>query len=124
MSNYTEKEASNKWCPFSRVALLFKQKDDYLQADVVAGGGSFNRNPLLHPAFDDGALCVGSRCMAWQWSTERGESLVETRSLVGGDANKLPSRPGHRWHSQTAVHGVVEWGLFPIKGYCGLARKS
>lgn len=46
----TEKEAENKWCPYT------------MKSDGGATS-SYNRNGWGEPA----AFCIGSSCMAWRW---------------------------------------------------------
>jgi hypothetical protein len=57
-----EAEAATKWCPFARQVELWQGRGD---ADAVA---AVNRYDLTDSAsLPRGALCIGSRCMAWQW---------------------------------------------------------
>jgi hypothetical protein len=54
----TEKDAAEKWCPFSRV--------------FINGNAGINRFNNEHtPA---GAECIGSACMAWTWTDHPGGS--------------------------------------------------
>lgn len=61
MPTYTENEAGDKWCPMSRVIWLL-------------GSGPGNRTYPTEGRDDtdskrmhDATMCLGSRCMAWQW---------------------------------------------------------
>jgi hypothetical protein len=90
----TEDEAGKKWCPFARVLRL-------------GGGGPkgpFNRVEVIveseTPTYTGGsAPCIGSKCMAWRWMTE----------------------PGDTWSEFSDENGIRHVVPTPPSGYCGLA---
>lgn len=62
-----EAVAKAKWCPFARSPIGEPE---------VAGNREINGSP------DRGALCLGSGCMGWRWTADRGMS-VEPPAPVG-----------------------------------------
>lgn len=61
----TEKEASERWCPFAKTQVL--QTD----TDGAVHGAAVNRTFLPAPSGNmselvAGTQCIGSRCMAWR----------------------------------------------------------
>jgi hypothetical protein len=53
----SQKEATEKWCPFARAA--------------DGGGAVINRDWAGLP--DKKAICISARCMAWRWEDRRSE---------------------------------------------------
>lgn len=51
----TEKEASEKWCPHIRIAVL-----------AGHGGAACNTHP--EPDIESDCTCRGSKCAMWRWS--------------------------------------------------------
>lgn len=70
----TEKEASTRWCPFTRIG-----------AGTVGQVVPVNR--LGNGDIDTRARCIGSRCMAWRWNgmhpTFKGEPIGEKTGSCG-----------------------------------------
>jgi hypothetical protein len=71
----TEDAAKTKWCPFARLCRSHN-------GEVFNGQPVFNRtqddNSLGLP---DAARCIGSACMAWEWSLMKNpefKSIAET----------------------------------------------
>ena len=56
----TEQDATQKWCPFARVALI-----SYVDADSISGMASINRDTAI-PELSKQCNCIASQCMAWQ----------------------------------------------------------
>lgn len=75
MTLYTEAEAAERWCPFA----------------MVAEGGSnvpFSFNRVQHRVGSQigappGAMCIGSKCMAFRWAAASTNPLDERRGYCG-----------------------------------------
>lgn len=66
----TEEQAKQKWCPFSRVAMVKRE------ASRLTYTTPFNRimefktgklDELPEPVVPFNSFCIGSKCMAWRW---------------------------------------------------------
>ena len=98
----TEEEAKTKWCPAYRVIVGIEG----LTREYADNRGTIPNS--------DTSNCIGSACMAWRWTEGRGDGPVEETT-----ESPPPDRPaGMRWY-----RGTDRWGLFPRRGYCGLAGK-
>ena len=95
MTSYTEKEAKEKWCPFYRYGEYVDPTGDYNVVQKTDNRGNGNR---FKPC-----LCIGSDCMAWQW-TGIGDEVISSE-LIGGEL-----------FTETKL-------CKNSKGYCGLAGK-
>lgn len=83
----TEKQAREKWCPFTRVSLYHRSTN--ANRMVRYGEGTQSEDFL---AFQTATNCIGSECMAWRWSRTLRE--LGHCGLVGkpiGDDSGLPS---------------------------------
>jgi hypothetical protein len=86
---YTEIEAAQRWCPFTReVTPVGNGKKD------VAIGNRFltARDDYTNPA---GCRCVASHCMAWRWtSVDRGGCGLAGPFVLmpAGEPRRLPNR--------------------------------
>ena len=69
----TEDEAKTKWCPERRSARLVE--DNSANSDYPRAAASTN----------DGATCIGSRCMLWKWITppNRDKDAAKRRGTCG-----------------------------------------
>ena len=80
----TEEDAKTRWCPYGRI--------------WSDSGAAYNRTGQAHnfDAPSVNSLCLGSACMAWQWTEPplHDEKLKKYQTMQGGP-----------------------------KGYCGLADK-
>lgn len=81
---HTEEEAALKWCPFARTVYVGDSGNQQQPCNRFASTMGVQANP-------EDARCIGSACMAWQWSDV-------------GHHNPLTN----------------VWERLP-KGYCGLA---
>jgi hypothetical protein len=68
----TEDEAKTKWCPFARPGQCLPE-----HCGEIRG----NRN--MDGTTDDGALCIGSGCMAWR-VTRDGSWKGTAQTVTGG----------------------------------------
>jgi hypothetical protein len=68
----TEEEAKQKWCPFA--------KPGQTLPDLC---GEIRGNREMTGAADPGALCLGSDCMAWRWSSWTTDIDGERIGLTG-----------------------------------------
>ena len=92
MNARTEDEAKRRWCPFARVVTYDKNVNEF---DVGVTVGMCASNKTSEGAIREGAHCIGSACMAWQW---------DAKQPVGEyDASYSEKHPDRR------------------RGYCGLA---
>ena len=60
----TEEEAKTKWCPFARSMVTLDVSGNPFH------GFAINRNQNGEAV----GACVGSHCMAWQWTNQLGEN--------------------------------------------------
>jgi hypothetical protein len=69
---HTEDEAFEKWCPFSRA------KDG--NRVPFGADGTETKDERAQYASEMAALhpCIGSACMAWQWSTRPFDAVAPT----------------------------------------------
>ena len=88
-----EKEAGRYWCPFGRG-----------RSPSSNAPASYNRTSGDEPS----TMCLGKRCMAWNWGhlTESEEPGCLSAEEVDAPASMVPGRT-----------------YKPRKGYCGLAQK-
>lgn len=86
-----EKESGNYWCPFG-------------VGRSPTGGTSANRSSSDQPI----TMCLGKRCMAWNWGhlTESDEEGCLSAEEVDAPPTLDPSKT-----------------YKPRKGYCGLSQK-
>lgn len=106
----TEEEAKGKWCPFARV-----------------GGGPEVWNHVNRGVLSDGspgliraATCVGSACMAWEWSEAK-------RSLAFLEAVQAHMKASAKPNFNKSVSEVwtESGGQFErVEGDCGLKRRA
>lgn len=109
---HTEDEAKTKWCPMIR-------------ADNVT--------PLWHekkqePGFTPQAkaTCIGSACMAWRWAPNSVHGSSPIKEAIA--PQMPPPNPDGFWvkgaeYSRDFDTVMYHWGLFPNRGYCGLAGR-
>lgn len=67
----TEAEAKTKWCPFARV-MLFQPQD--------------GQNPAVNRETGN-SNCIGSGCMAWEWTVEPGNKSFRYRAPGNNDSD-------------------------------------
>ena len=93
---YTEAEAGTKWCVRS-------------VADT-----------------DSTAKCVGTKCMAWRWGPDTVHGSAPMKEAIA--PLMPPPSPAGFWvkgaeYSRDIDVIMYHWGLFPHRGYCGLAGR-
>lgn len=71
----TEEEAKTKWCPFARVPV---------DAAGYAAGNRFDTKSSTATEYNDLSRCIGSACMAWQWTEFNLSDFNEPALPVGG----------------------------------------
>lgn len=74
MSIYTDAEANQKWCPFSRV----------MNIKGEGGGNRWDGSEGIHDV-PNKSWCLGSSCAAWRWysNPEHGEARLGYCGLAG-----------------------------------------
>lgn len=132
----TEKEARERWCPFSRLVAM---DGDITHAGAPTG---YNRPDSKTLGIPSSANCIGSLCMAWRWS-QMEEDVRYFRSTAGircegGDDDETPliepARPadvedwmfwngGEYEHLRIGWHESDDHFRARSRGYCGLAGR-
>ena len=134
----TEAEAAGKWCPLARVP-------GYSPCQTgIAGLNSYGDGSPLPAA----SLCIGSRCMFWQWHDRGPRSNYEThhgprppddrpdwiensweddRTLVQVQEQENADREAGETPENIAItarryHWVRPLEDLPPRGYCGATR--
>lgn len=97
---YTEKQAAEKWCPRT----------------IPSGSGTYSE-----PTF-----CHGSACMAWRWAPNSVHGSSPIKEAIA--PLMPPPNPDGFWvkgseYSRDIDVVMFNWGLFPHRGYCGLAGR-
>ena len=80
----TEQDATQKWCPFARVALI-----SYVDADSISGMASINRETAI-PEISKQCNCIASQCMAWRpiYESGNGHGYCGLAGRPDSDENK------------------------------------
>ena len=98
----TEEEAKTKWCPFAMATTADIGKKDI--SPIVSNRIHIFNAPKGFPSnpAHDGAMCIGSACMAWRWVPQIG---------VQHDLRSPHGTPGQQY-----ISGNTD------RGFCGLAN--
>lgn len=106
----TEKEAKDKWCPFTRVS------------DTDESQGPYNRFETESP-WGLGVVCIGSACMAWR------VAQPEIRMERNSESEKCMNREGLNRNQHVRVDPKASPSsgydvlVLDARGFCGLAGK-
>lgn len=107
---FTEEEAAERWCPFSRVPF---------NAEMSAAAVNRDRNGDIAKS----ACCIGSACMAWRTGkAEPSRWSVKLKGKTEVEVYTWDPRVKRAQDSSDYYHGAeIEEIKTSVRGYCGLA---